>query len=51
MTEREINTNTPNDTTTAPRPWIEPAFERVALHEAMSNIFVSGTTDGNVYAS
>ena len=44
MNEREINTNTPNDTTTAPRPWIEPAFERVTLIEAQSG--GSGNIDG-----
>lgn len=37
MNDQEITTNTPTDiTTTAPRPWIEPVFERVALREALS---------------
>ena len=51
MNEREINFNTTNDTTTTPRTWIEPAFERVALHEAMAAHSGSGNTDAAFYLS
>lgn len=38
MNKQEIITKSPTDiTTTAPHPWIEPTFERVALHEALSS--------------
>ena len=50
MNEREINPNTPNDTSTTPRPWIEPAFERVVLQEAMSTFNIGGG-DGGIYQS
>ena len=51
MNEREINFNTTNDTTTALRPWIEPAFERVKLHEAMSGVGVPTGGDTSTYRS
>ena len=49
MNERENNPDTPNNTTTAPRPWIEPTFERVTLTEAQ--IGNTGPTADGLYTN
>lgn len=51
MNEKEINTNPPNDTSSSPRPWIEPTFERVRLHDAMSGSGAFTLSDSSTYGS
>lgn len=51
MNNQKINDDTPTDITmTAPRPWIEPRFERIALQEALSSA-TPNFTDGSLYNS